>query len=73
MERKVDGFDEELAVVMAYDDQGKTEGRDTIFNSIFGKTFDTVQTTAEPLTTSTSSDGTASEPTTDAEATEPTA
>ncbi|ETJ37478.1 hypothetical protein Q604_UNBC08300G0002, partial [human gut metagenome] len=29
--------------------------------------------TAEPLTTSTSSDGTASEPTTDAEATEPTA
>lgn len=53
MERAVDGFNEELAVVMAYDDKGKTEGRDTIFNSIFGKTFDTVQTTAEPLTTPT--------------------
>ena len=37
MEREVDGFNEELAVVMAYDDKGKTEGRDTIFNSIFGK------------------------------------
>lgn len=73
MERAVDGFNEELAVVMAYDDKGKTEGRDTIFNSIFGKTFDTVQTTAEPLTTPTSSDATTSEPTSDAGATEPTA
>ncbi|PTK69139.1 major tail protein [Staphylococcus haemolyticus] len=49
MERAVDGFNEELAVVMAYDDKGKTEGRDTIFNSIFGQAFDTVQTTGEPL------------------------
>lgn len=53
MEREVDGFNEELAVVMAYDDKGKTEGRDTVFNSIFGKSFDSVQKTAEPLTTST--------------------
>lgn len=50
MEREVEGFNEELAVVMAYDDNGKTEGRDTIFKSIFGKEFDSVQTTAEPLT-----------------------
>lgn len=53
MEREVDGFNEELAVVMAYDDKGKTEGRDTVFNSIFGKGFDSVQKTSEPLTTTT--------------------
>ena len=51
MERYVDGFTEELAVMMAYDPKGSTEGRDAIFSSIFGaeKTFDKVQTGAEPL------------------------
>jgi hypothetical protein len=35
MERKVDGFDEELAVVMAYDDQGKTSS--LVCPSLFGR------------------------------------
>lgn len=51
MERQVGGFNEELAVIMAYDDKGTTEGRDSIFNSIFaGKTFDQVQVGSEPVT-----------------------
>lgn len=55
MERYVDGFTEELAVMMAYDPKGSTEGRDAIFASIFGqdKTFGKVQTGAEPLATPT--------------------
>ncbi|QDW87820.1 major tail protein [Staphylococcus hominis] len=44
MERKVEGFDEELAVMMSYDPKGSTEGRDAIFQSMFGKAFGTVQT-----------------------------
>ncbi|WP_157947304.1 major tail protein [Staphylococcus chromogenes] len=44
MERKVEGFDEELAVVMSYDPKGSTEGRDSVFQSMFGKGFETVQT-----------------------------
>ncbi|MCE5089227.1 major tail protein [Staphylococcus devriesei] len=44
MERHVDGFNEELAVMMAYDEKGSTEGRDAVFQSIFGKGFETVQT-----------------------------
>lgn len=51
MERQVGGFNEELAVLMAYDDKGTTEGRDSIFDSIFaGKTFDQVQVGSEPVT-----------------------
>ncbi|MGQ5218464.1 major tail protein [Staphylococcus equorum] len=51
MERQVGGFNEELAVIMAYDDKGVTEGRDSIFDSIFaGKTFDQVQVGSEPVT-----------------------
>ncbi|MDG0825057.1 phage tail protein [Staphylococcus equorum] len=51
MERQVGGFNEELAVIMAYDDKGTTEGRDSIFDSIFaGKTFDQVQVGSEPVT-----------------------
>ncbi|WP_390902748.1 major tail protein, partial [Staphylococcus arlettae] len=34
MERQVGGFNEELAVLMAYDDKGSTAGRDSIFESI---------------------------------------
>ncbi|WP_432371999.1 major tail protein [Staphylococcus chromogenes] len=44
MERKVEGFDEELAVMMSYDPKGSTEGRDAVFQSMFGKAFGTVQT-----------------------------
>lgn len=44
MERKVEGFDEELAVMMSYDPKGSTEGRDAVFQSMFGKGFETVQT-----------------------------
>lgn len=44
MERKVEGFDEELSVTMSYDPKGSTEGRDAIFQSMFGKGFETVQT-----------------------------
>lgn len=51
MERQVGGFNEELAVLMAYDEKGATEGRDSIFDSIFaGKTFDQVQVGSEPVT-----------------------
>lgn len=51
MERQVGGFNEELAVIMAYDDKGTTDGRDSIFDSIFaGKTFDQVQVGSEPVT-----------------------
>lgn len=51
MERQVGGFNEELAVLMAYDDKGVTEGRDSIFDSIFaGKTFEEVQVGSEPVT-----------------------
>ena len=32
MEREVGGFDEDLAVMMAYDQKGSTEGRDAILN-----------------------------------------
>ncbi|QKV11152.1 major tail protein [Staphylococcus saprophyticus] len=52
MERQVDGFNEELAVLMAYDDKDSTAGRDSIFESIFeGKAFGDVQTGGEPLAT----------------------
>lgn len=44
MERKVEGFDEEMAVVMSYEPKGSTEGRDAVFQSMFGKGFETVQT-----------------------------
>ncbi|WP_238093759.1 major tail protein [Staphylococcus massiliensis] len=48
MERKIDGFDEELAVVMAYDDKGNTDGRDTIFTSVFGSDFASATEGATP-------------------------
>ncbi|MCE5003200.1 major tail protein [Staphylococcus pseudoxylosus] len=38
MERSVGGFDEDLAVMMAYEPKGSSEGKDTVFQSIFGKT-----------------------------------
>lgn len=47
MEREVGGFDEDLAVMMAYDQKGSNEGRDTVFKSIFGKTSNN-QTPEEP-------------------------
>ncbi|WP_426457033.1 major tail protein [Staphylococcus cohnii] len=37
MEREVGGFEEELAVMMAYEPKGSTEGKDSVFQSIFGK------------------------------------
>lgn len=54
MERKVEGFDEELAVVMSYDPKGSTEGRDAVFQSMFGKGFETVGTTTTTTTSTTS-------------------
>lgn len=38
MERTVGGFNEPLAVMMAYEPKGSTEGKDAVFQSIFGKT-----------------------------------
>ncbi|MFQ3843039.1 hypothetical protein AABD41_00120 [Staphylococcus pseudoxylosus] len=38
MERKINGFEEELAmVIMSYEPKGSTEGKDTAFESIFGR------------------------------------
>ncbi|NHM92479.1 major tail protein [Staphylococcus sp. 10602379] len=54
MERKVDGFSEELAVMMAYDPKGSTEGRDAVFQSMFSKGFETVGTTTTTTTSTTS-------------------
>ncbi|WP_278925337.1 major tail protein [Staphylococcus auricularis] len=42
METYSKGFDEPLAVVMAYDERGKTEGRDAVFESVFGKSYNQV-------------------------------
>lgn len=39
MERYIDGFDEKEAVIMTYDEAGETDGRDTVFESIFGKPY----------------------------------
>lgn len=44
MERAVGGFNEELAVMMAYEPKGSTEGKDAVFQSIFGKTENTTST-----------------------------
>ncbi|GEQ01420.1 hypothetical protein SAR03_24570 [Staphylococcus arlettae] len=48
MERAVGGFDEELAVIMAYEPKGSTEGKDAVFQSIFGKTENTTETETVP-------------------------
>ena len=48
MERAVGGFDEELAVMMAYEPKGSTEGKDAVFQSIFGKTENTTETVTVP-------------------------
>ncbi|MDN4532184.1 major tail protein [Staphylococcus auricularis] len=42
METDVGGFDDQLAVIMAYDDKGQTQGRDTVFQSVFGKSYSEV-------------------------------
>lgn len=47
MERAVGGFNEELAVMMAYEPKGSTEGKDAIFQSIFSKTENTTETVPE--------------------------
>ena len=49
MERYVDGYDEDLSLVMAYDESGSNEGRDALFQSIFGKGFEDVQKDGTPL------------------------
>jgi phi13 family phage major tail protein len=48
MERAVGGFNEELAVMMAYEPKGSTEGKDAVFQSIFGKTENTSVTETVP-------------------------
>ena len=48
MERKVGGFEEELAVMMAYDPKNSTEGKDSIFQSIFNKSENIAGTVTEP-------------------------
>lgn len=48
MERAVGGFNEELAVMMAYEPKGSTEGKDAVFKSIFGKTENTTETVTAP-------------------------
>ncbi|KIJ86814.1 tail protein [Staphylococcus saprophyticus] len=48
MERAVGGFNEELAVMMAYEPKGSTEGKDAVFQSIFGKTENTTDTAVSP-------------------------
>lgn len=48
MERAVGGFNEELAVMMAYEPKGSTEGKDAVFQSIFGKTENTTETVTAP-------------------------
>ncbi|MCE4985415.1 phage tail protein [Staphylococcus arlettae] len=48
MERAVGGFNEELAVMMAYEPKGSTEGKDAVFQSIFGKTENTTETETVP-------------------------
>lgn len=48
MERAVGGFNEELAVMMAYEPKGSTEGKDAVFQSIFGKTENTTETVTVP-------------------------
>ena len=50
MEREVEGFTEELASLMAYDEAGKSEARDDLFKSVFNKGYDEVVTTSEELT-----------------------
>ena len=42
METNMDGFDEALAVIMAYDEKGQTSGRDAVFESVFGKSYNQV-------------------------------
>ncbi|MEB6569082.1 major tail protein [Staphylococcus auricularis] len=42
METDLGGFDDQLAVIMAYDEKGQTQGRDTVFQSIFGKSYSEV-------------------------------
>ncbi|WP_218697320.1 major tail protein [Mammaliicoccus sciuri] len=39
MERFIEGFDEKEAVIMTYDESGETDGRDTVFQSIFGQAY----------------------------------
>lgn len=39
MERFIDGFEEKEAVIMTYDEAGETDGRDTVFQSIFGQGY----------------------------------
>lgn len=48
MERAVGGFNEELAVMMAYEPKGSTEGKDAVFQSIFSKTENTTETVTVP-------------------------
>lgn len=48
MERAVGGFNEELAVMMAYEPKGSTDGKDAVFQSIFGKTENTTETVTAP-------------------------
>ncbi|MGS5801597.1 hypothetical protein ACVENB_08825 [Staphylococcus aureus] len=47
MERKINGFEEELAVIMSYEPKGSTEGKDTVFESIFGKKENTANNSTE--------------------------
>ncbi|MFQ3845825.1 major tail protein [Staphylococcus pseudoxylosus] len=54
MERKINGFEEELAVIMSYEPKGSTEGKDTVFESIFGKKENTANNvTEEPVVSET--------------------
>ncbi|WP_341636378.1 major tail protein [Staphylococcus casei] len=54
MERKINGFEEELAVIMSYEPKGSTEGKDTVFESIFGKKENTSNNvTEEPVVSET--------------------
>ena len=48
MEREVGGFEEELAVMMAYEPKGSTKGKDSVFQSIFGKSENNTVTDTVP-------------------------
>lgn len=39
MERYIEGFDEKESVIMTYDEAGEHDGRDTVFQSIFGQAY----------------------------------
>lgn len=39
MERYIEGFEEKEAVIMTYDEAGEHDGRDTVFQSIFGRAY----------------------------------